>query len=136
MSVHVHPVIQPTCRNRLCLPAGKKSTSSPTFFKRYLKDIQNFLFWVPWTCLAMHTHFYVYLQTKSKLPARPAITTCLCFSFLHKLKPPKHGFLWSMQSSFIEVAWDVVLHVILIKLLCFLWSGICDFMNLHCWHQP
>ena len=34
-----------SCRKILCLPAGKKSTTSPMVFWRYCKNMQN-LFWV------------------------------------------------------------------------------------------
>ena len=42
--LHTIKVILSTCRKLVCLSAGKKSTSSPTFFWRYCKDMQIYNF--------------------------------------------------------------------------------------------
>ena len=47
-------VILSNCRKLLDSSAGKKSTSSPTFFLEILQRYVIFLLWVFWVCLAMN----------------------------------------------------------------------------------
>ena len=69
-------VLLSTRRKISCLPAGKKSTSAPTFFWRYCKDMQTSYFgffghsWLPqhkWYHRLVE-NFNVYLHAINKLP--------------------------------------------------------------------